>query len=163
MPVKKPPKSICTTKTCQDYEYWTKIITKKDGAYTIKGPRILVKEEEGMLSVKDTVTAARNNVRLKSEVKAMLDTMKDKLAALKVELENKNNIPTNRKFSADLKSAIKTIEPIFEKMPDDKKVGSYKPKAYMAALKKLGVSVTTRLKNATKKLIKVKKLTKFKF
>ena len=158
-----PANKVCTTKTCKDGVYWLKIITKKDGAYIIKGPRILVKEDEGMLLVKDTVTAARNNVRLKSEVKDMLDTMKDKLAALEVELKNKNNIPTNKKFRADLKSAIKTIEEIFNKMPDDKSVGSLKPKAYMAALKQLGVSVTTKLKNATKKLMKVNKLTKFKF
>ena len=160
MPVKK----VCTTKTCKDGVYWLKIINKKDGAYTIKGPRILVKEEEGMLLVKDTVKAARNNVRLKSEVEAMLDTMKNKLEALEKELKQKINIPTNTKFIADLKSAIKAIEPILKKMPDDKKVGSLKPKDYMAALKNLKVTVTggTKLKNATKKLMKLKK-PKFKF
>lgn len=160
MPVKKPPTKVCTTKTCKDGVYWLKIITKKDGAYTIKGPRILVKEEEGMLLVKDTVKAARNNVRLKSEVEAILKDYKAKKAKLDKQTVNK----LNTKWLADLISAIKAIEPILKKMPDDKKVGSLKPKAYMEALKKLKVSVTggTKLKNATKKLMKVKK-PKFKF
>lgn len=160
MPVKKPPKSVCTTKTCKDGVYWLKIITKKDGVYTIKGPRILVKEEEGMLLVKDTVKAARNNVRLKSEVGAILKDYKSKNKALCKQTVN----TLNTKYIADLESAIKAIEPIFKKMPDDKKVGSLNPKAYMEALKKLKVSVTggTKLKNATKKLMKVKK-PKFKF
>ena len=152
--------AVCTTKTCKDGVYWLKIITKKDGAYTIKGPRILVKEEEGMLLVKDTVKAARNNVRLKSEVGAILKDYKTKNEALRKQTVYK----LNTKYIADLMSAIKAIEPIFEKMPDDKKVGSLKPTAYMAALKKLKVTVTggTKLKNATKKLMKVKK-PKFKF
>ena len=160
MAVKKPPKKVCTTETCKDGVYWLEIINKKDGAYTIKGPRILVKEEEGMLLVKDTVKAARNNVRLKSEVEAILKDYKAKKAKLDKQTVNK----LNTKWLADLISAIKAIEPILKKMPDDKKVGSLKPKDYMAALKKLKVTVTggTKLKNATKKLMKLKK-PKFKF